>query len=75
MKMVRRIKALLVLFLASTICGCQSGLYKISTSEDGKELDSKMSYSEVSTLNTEMEFDLNRMPVEIVHGQKKTHAG
>lgn len=71
MKMVRRSKALLVLFLASTICGCQSGLYKISTSEDGKELDSKMSYSEVSTLNTEVDFDSSRMPVEIVHGQEK----
>lgn len=71
MKMVRKIKALLVLFLASTICGCQSGLYKISTSEDGKELDSKMSYSEVSTLNTEVDFDSSRMPVEIVHGQEK----
>ncbi len=60
----------IVTALACAVCGCQSGLYKISTSEDGKELDSKMNYSEVSSLSTETEFDLNQMPVEIVHGRE-----
>ena len=71
MKMAKRIEKLLVLLLAGTGCGCQSGLYKISTSEDGKELDSKMNYCEVSMLSAEAEFDSSQMPVEIVYGREK----
>ncbi len=59
---------------ACLICGCQSGLYRITTSEDGKELDSKMNYSEVSSLSTEVEFDQSRMPVEIVYGRENRMA-
>lgn len=56
---------------ACVICGCQSGLYKISTSGENKKLDSKMKYAEVSSLSTEMQFDPSRMPVEIVYGREK----
>lgn len=71
MKMAKRgIEVLLVPLWVGIICGCQSGLYRISTSEDRKELDSKMNYSAVSSLSTEVEFDSSHMPVEIVHGRE-----
>ena len=65
MKITKRIEVLLVPLLMGVLNGCQSGLYKISTSEDGKELDSKMNYSEVPVLNTEVEFDSSQMPVMV----------
>ncbi len=68
--LTRHIVSTIVAVVVMMLFGCYSGMYKISTSEEGKELDSKMNYSEVSTLNTEVEFDSSQMPVEIVHGRE-----
>lgn len=60
-------KQLIVIVAAVCLMGCQSGMYKISTSEDDKSLGAQIDYTEVDSL-PKVDFDPSQMPVEVTEG-------
>lgn len=66
-------KQLIVVITAVCLMGCQSGMYKISTSEDDKSLGAQIDYTEVDSLPRN-DYDSNQMPVEVIEGEiQKKH--
>lgn len=66
-------RLLIVVVDAVCLMGCQSGMYKISTSEDDKSLGAQIDYTEVDSLPRN-DYDSNQMPVEVIEGEiQKKH--
>ena len=77
-KMIKCMESTLAVFVVMAICGCQSGLYKVSTSEDGKKIDGSVRYYEITSDSFLKEcgrsadgllYDEDRMPIRVVEGQ------
>ena len=50
-KIIKYMESTLAVIVIAIICGCQSGMYRISTSEDGKKLDDSMKFHRVSAID------------------------
>lgn len=79
-----KIGAYSALIAIMAVCGCQSGLYKISTSEDGKKFDDSVRYCEIdSSADSFIKgngsspegtlYDEDCMPIQIVDGRSDKH--
>lgn len=84
MKELMKIGAYSALIAIMAVCGCQSGLYKISTSEDGKKFDDSVRYCEIdSSADSFIKgngsspegtlYDEDCMPIQIVDGRSDKH--
>lgn len=84
-KLIKYMESTLAVFAVMLICGCQSGLYKISTSEDNKKVDESVRYYDVDADSFErgvgsfikdngsspdgVLYDEDSMPIQIVEGR------
>ena len=80
-KLIRYLESTLAVLAVMLIFGCRSGLYKISTSEDGKKIDESVQYYRVEPSSAAnfikdngaspdgILYDEERMPIEISEGR------
>ena len=68
-----------IVLVSATLYGCQSGLYKVSTSEDGKKLDESVRYYDIGSGTDFIKdngaspdgilYDEEQMPIKIIEGR------
>ena len=77
---MKRTSFITIALISASFCGCQSGLYKISTSEDDKKIDGSVRYYDVAQFDDcfikdngaspdGILYDENNIPVRITEGQ------
>ena len=79
-KLIKYMESTLAVFAVMLICGCRSGLYKVSTSEDSKQIDESVRYYAIGAGSFIKDngsspdgvlYDEDRMPIQIIMGQSQ----